>query len=260
MVATARPTRKEPKVLTSRLEGSRGRPTGPVPVPALQSEGWRTAQPPAVPGRRPLLALVASRPAGCWSAPTALVSQTEAHHRHNELNAAGKADARALRDLFGGWLGGRCAVLLRRSRPSLKPGRWRIHRDRRPRRIPRGHPTTTRRSHAFGAVALASWRLAASCSPCPAVRSLAVGCHRSSGETTTTGQCACRTQGRATGPMACGGCPGWGAGRVVPSTSISACAARSSNTRAGGSFATSAVSCSGGRYRRASSVAAATSA
>ena len=65
---------------------------------------------------------------------------------------------------------------------------------------------------------------------------------------------------RATGPMAGGGCPGWGAGRVVPRTSSSACAARSSNARAGGSSASSAVSRPGGRDRRASSIAAATSA
>jgi hypothetical protein len=77
---------------------------------------------------------------------------------------------------------------------------------------------------------------------------------RSSGETTTTGQCANRRQGRATGPMACGGCPGWGAGRVVPRTSSSACADRSSKARAGGSFVTSPVSRPGGRPRRASSI------
>jgi hypothetical protein len=121
----------------------------------------------------------------------------------------------------------------------------------------RRHPACSR---LYRGAALAGRWLAVSCSPSRPSGLGSASSHWSLGETTTTGQCACRRQGRATGPMACGGCPGWCVGRVVPSTSIWACAARSSNARAGGSSATSAVSCSGGRYRRASSVAAATSA
>ena len=72
---------------------------------------------------------------------------------------------------------------------------------------------------------------------------------RSSGETSANGQCASHRQGRATGPMACGGCRGCGLGRVVPRTSNSARADRSSSARTGRSFATSAISRPVGRTR-----------
>ena len=74
----------------------------------------------------------------------------------------------------------------------------------------------------------------------------------------TTGQCARRRQARATGPMGPADCPG--PGRVVPRTSISASAVRSSRARTGGSRASSVVSRPGGRRGRASSAAAASAA
>ena len=75
----------------------------------------------------------------------------------------------------------------------------------------------------------------------------------------TTGQCAWRRQARVTGPMASGGCPGrWRPGRVVPRTSISAPAVRSTSARAGGSSVSSAFTRPGGRRRRAASAVAVT--